>query len=321
MDYIKSNFKGFSFNTDYGQVFTNKPTLLVEEKNIIKLRNERQISDSDMKIVKFLFQHRFGTLEILYRFLRDNKKTVEEFKKDLSRLTRHRIINSFALVDNREVGAGVKIDIPIDALLIYCLDIGGRILMEHFHNADTTAWYTTENMRGPEKIGKDLIANAFYVRLLMDCNFDSNPNNYYQTNPSFSLGKMKVIPSFEMRIMVGDTPKYYLGEIVRRYECPVEFRDHFSKLDSVLTTNAWKKHFYDLEKIPTLLFVCEDDSHALEVARQVASFETLDPDVGFRLTTDERMSRGLGNKGAFLAYDKTMDSLQEKTMGAFKLAE
>ena len=31
MDYVKNSFKGFSFNTEFGQVFTNKPTLLVEE--------------------------------------------------------------------------------------------------------------------------------------------------------------------------------------------------------------------------------------------------------------------------------------------------
>lgn len=318
MDYIKANHQGFSFDTKLGQVFTNKPTTLVEEKNIIKLRNDRQITDDDMMIVKFLFNYRFGTAEILYRYLRNSAKSGADFIKDLNRLTRLRIINSFALMDITGVGAGVKTEIPRDAMLIYCLDIGGRILMEHFHNADTTAWYTTENMRGPEKIEKDLISNVFLIRLLMDCDFESNSQNYYQTNPSFSLGKMKVIPSFEMRIMVGDTPKYYLGEIVRRYEFPVEFRDHFSKLDSVLSTNAWKKHFYDQEKVPTIFFICEDDAHALEVARQVSSFESLDVDTGFRLTTDERLSRGLGAKGAFLSYDKNLNALQEKTMGAFR---
>ncbi len=318
MDYIKANHQGFAFDTKLAQNFTNKPTLLVEEKNIIKLRNERQISDDNMKIVKFLFNYRFGTAEMLYRYLNNETVSGADFIKELNRLTRLRIINSFALMDTTGMGAGVKAEIPKDAMLIYCLDIGGRILMEHFHNADTTAWYTTENMRGVEKIEKDLVSNVFFLRLLMDCNFEANPMNYYQTNPQFSLGKMKVIPSFEMRIMLGDTPKYYLGEIVRNYEFPVAFRDHFAKLDSVLSTNAWKKHFYDQEKVPTILFVCENDAHALEVAKQINSFGSLDVDTGFRLTTDERLSRGLGTKGAFLAYDANLNALQEKTMGAFR---
>lgn len=320
MDYIKNNFRGYSFNTEYGQIFTNKPTLLVEDKNIIKLRNDRQISDSDMKIIKFLFKNRFATLEILYRYLQDSSKSIEDFKKDLTRLTRHRLINSFALVDTTGIGAGVKVDVPTDALLIYCLDIGGKILIEHFHGFDVTAWYTTENMRGPEKIGKDLITNAFLIRLMMDCNFkNNNDETYFKVNPEYTLGKSKVIPSFEMKIMVKDIPKYYLGEIVRRHETPIEFREHFTKLGSVLSTNAWKKYFSDLEKIPTVLFVCEDDSHALEVAKIVSGFEILDPETEFRLTTDERMNRGLGVKGAFLAYDRALNTLQEKTMGAFKL--
>ena len=163
MEYIKDGYKGFIFDTKYTQVFKNKPITIIDEKNVIKLRSEKHITDTDMKIVKFLFYYRFATLDILTSLLLKDGKTREDISKDVSRLIKHRIINAFGLVDSEGIGSGVKVELPFDALQIYCLDIGGRILVGHFHNADTTAWYTTENMRGPEKIGKDLTTNLFYL--------------------------------------------------------------------------------------------------------------------------------------------------------------
>lgn len=318
MNYIKNNYKGYVFESNLSQAFVNKPTTLVDEKNIIKLRSEKHITDSDMEIVKFLFNYRFVTSGILMTYLKQFNKTEEEIKHDLSRLTKHRIVNSFALMDTSSFGSGVRPEIPYDASLFYCLDIGGRVLIGHFHNADTTGWYTTENMRGPEKVGKDLVTNQFLVQLINDCNFFENKNNYFKLNPMFSLNKMRVVPSFEMRISVNDEFKYYIGDVVRRYEFPKEFREHLSKLDSVMATNAWKKYFYDIDKPPTTFFICEDDSHALEVAKMIVGASTIEAATGFRLTTDERMQRGLGEKGAFLAYDETTGMLTERTMASFK---
>lgn len=318
MKYIKNNYEGFVFDSNLSQAFTNKPTTLVDEKNIIKLRSEKHITDSDMEIVKFLFNYRFVTSKILVTYLKKFNKTEEDIKKDLSRLTKHRIVNSFALIDGSNFGSGVRPEIPYDALMFYCLDIGGRVLIGHFHNADTTGWYTTENMRGPEKVGKDLVTNQFLVQLINNCNFFENDDNYFKLCPMFSLKKTRVVPNFEMRISVEGEFKYYVGDIVRRYEFPKDFRDHLTKLDSIMVTNAWRKYFYDIDKPPTIFFICEDDSHALEVAKMVVSASTLDPATGFRLTTDKRIQRGLGERGAFLAYDDTSGALIERTMNSFK---
>lgn len=319
MDYIKSGYKGFVFDTSLTQVFKNKPTTVIDEKNIIKLRSDKHITDTDMKIVQFLFHYRFATLEILTGLLAKDKKTKDDVAKDLSRLLKHRVINAFGLVDSTGIGSGVKVELPMDAMLIYCLDLGGRILVGHFHNADTTAWYTTENMRGPEKIGKDLITNLFYLELINGCSFKDNPNNYFKLNPTFQLGKQRVVPSFEMKIFVDEKDfRYYVGDVVRRYEFPSDFREHLSKLDSVMATNAWKKYFYDVEKAPVIFFICEDDEHAFEVAKMVSGISSIDASTGFRLTTDERLKKGLGTKGAFLAYDPESNSLVEKKVASFK---
>lgn len=319
MDYVKAGYKGFVFDTSYTQVFKNKPITVLDEKNIIKLRSEKHITDTDMKIVKFLFYNRFATLEILTLLLSDDGKTKEDVSKDISRLIKHRVINAFGLVSSEGIGSGVRVELPIDAMLIYCLDLGGRILVGHFHNADTTAWYTTENMRGPEKVGKDLVTNLFYLQLITGCAFNSNDNNYFKLNPTLQLGKQRVIPSFEMKIMIDDTDfRYYVGDVVRRYEFPSEFREHLSKLDSVMATNAWKKYFYDVDKPPVVFFICEDDNHALEVGKMIAGISSFDVSTGFRLTTDARIQKGLGVKGAFLAYDPETNSLIEKRVASFK---
>lgn len=319
MEYIKSNYSGFIFNTSYTQVFKNKPTTVIDEKNIIKLRSDKHITDTDMKIVKFLFNYRFATLDLLTSLLFKDGKTKDEVAKDLSRLIKHRIINSFGLVDSTGIGSGVRVELPIDALNIYCLDIGGRVLVGHFHNADTTAWYTTENMRGPEKVGKDLVTNLFYLELINKCTFEGIQNNYFKLNPVLQLGKQRVVPSFDMKIMIDDKDfRYYVGDVVRRYEFPSDFREHLSKLDSVMATNAWKKYFYDTDKTPVIFFICEDDAHALEVGKMVTGISSIDAATGFRLTTDERIKRGLGTKGAFLAYDPEANTLVEKRMACFK---
>lgn len=319
MEYIKNGYNGFVFDTSYTQVFKNKPTTVIDEKNIIKLRSEKHITDTDMKIVQFLFHYRFATIDILTSLLLKDGKTRDDVSKDVSRLIKHRIINAFGLVSSEGIGSGVRVELPMDAMLIYCLDIGGRILVGHFHNADTTAWYTTENMRGPEKIGKDLTTNLFYLQLINGCKFLGVQNNYFKLNPTLQLGKQRVVPSFEMKIMVSDTDfRYYMGDVVRRYEFPSDFREHLSKLDSVLATNAWKKYFYDVEKAPVVFFICEDDKHALEVAEMVSGISSIDAATGFRLTTDERLKRGLGEKGAFLAYDPETKTLSEKKIASFK---
>lgn len=319
MKYITNNYQGFVFEKDLSQSFTNKPTTLVDEKNLIKLRSDKHISDSDMEVVKFLFHHRFATVKILLQYLTKLKfsKTEEELKQDLSRLTKHRVVNSFALIESAAFKNGIRPEIPYDALLVYCLDIGGRVLIGHFHNADTTGWYTTENMRSAEKVGKDLVRNQFLIQLINDCNFFENDKNYFKSDPVYSINKTRVVPSFEMRISVKDDMKYYVGDIVRREDFP-EYRDHLFKLDSVMSTNAWKKYFYDIEKYPTILFICEDDAHALEVAKMIASSTSFNPSTDFRITTDERMQRGLGEKGTFLAYSDTKEMLIERSMASFK---
>ena len=68
-------------------------------------------------------------------------------------------------------------------------------------------------MRGPEKVGKDLTTNAFFLELINGCSFKSNPNNYFKLNPVFQLGKQRVVPSFEMKIMIDEKDfRYYVGD-------------------------------------------------------------------------------------------------------------
>ena len=222
-------------------------------------------------------------------------------------------------MDTSEVGGGVKVQIPADAYMVYCLDMGGRVLLCHFHNYDTTAWYSTENMRGPEKVGKDLVTNEFYLTLIEKSGFATNSDNYLKLNPTLQIGKERVVPSFEIRYAIENGFKSYIGDIVRRYEFPVEFRTHLTKLDSICVTNAWKKYFYNLEKPPVIFFICEDDAHALEVARMIVGTSSFEPTVGFRLLTDERIKKGLGSEGTFLQYDADKDQLITKTVKTFRI--
>ena len=114
--------------------------------------------DRDMNIVKFIFKYRFATAEMMFRYLGEESK-IENVQSRLDRLVKSRILNKFML--SRMEGDTLS---P-DALHIYCLDVGGRTLLTHYSNEDTTNWYTTENMKGSEVISRDLVTANFYIKL------------------------------------------------------------------------------------------------------------------------------------------------------------
>lgn len=291
-DYIRENFQGFSFGHDYVQVFANKWMINLMNEEIIKLKHNNVITDEDLEIVKFIYRYKFATVAIVADYL-DNGDTYEIVKGKLDRLCKNRLLNKFMLSRTRE-----EKPFP-DALMIYCLDFGGKVLLSHYDtpNNGIEGWWSSSVMMSSPMIGDALVTAHFYVQVKKNV---GDKLLYFRSQPNYRIGKTLVIPSFELCIVHNEQRKYFVGENAREYDFPVGFREKMIKLESILGTKAWMKYFSDVPQAPSLLVVAEDDNVALEASQIISSSTML---TAFRLTTDARSLQPLGEAGAFLKYD------------------
>lgn len=283
---------------DLKQTFENKFTLNIGKNEIIKMKNSNVITERDIKIAKFLFHFKFATADQINRYLNEETSNVN-LKNRLDKLVKYRVLNKFMLSDFEEDR------IAPDALEIYCLDLGGRYLLANYSNEDTSDWYSTVNMKSSEIISKNLLVTEFYIQLMRTC---PNKVAHFKPEPELRVGKKNVIPSFEMSMKINGQTKYFIGEVVREYDFPIHFREKAAKLESLLTTNAWKKYYYDSNTEPILLIFADSDLTALDAGKLISETTEIR---NFRLSTDERIHRKLYETGAFLRYVKEQEVLQE----------
>lgn len=306
--YLKDEGQPAVIPADLKQTFENKFNLNIGKNEIIKMKNNNVITDRDIQIAKFLFQFKFATADQIYKLLGEDKTKVN-LKNRLDKLVKYRVLNKFMLSDFEED------EVALDAYQIYCLDLGGRYLLSHYSNEDTTDWYSTVNMKTSEIISKNLLATEIFLRVRETV---KGKLLYFNIEPEFRVGKKNVIPSFEMAMNINGQNKYFIGECVREYDFPVAMRDKVFKLESLVTTNAWKKYYYDADQPPILFIFADSDMTALESGKLISETSEIK---NFRLSTDERIQRVLYETGAFLRYLPAQDVLQEIKAVTFKPSE
>lgn len=277
----------------------------VSRNEIIRLRNNGQLTDRDLEIAKFLFKHTFATAEQIGNYL---DGTGERIRNRLEELVKRRVLNSFFLAE-----VDMKMTAK-DALVIYCLDFGGKYLVANYGGEDTSDWYSTVNMKGADLIGKDLIATQFYVNLRK-----SSKDNvkHFRATPQMKVANKHVSPLFELALDVNFSRKYCIGEVVFDGEEALNFRDQILKLEGLLTTNAWRKYFVDVNEPPILILIAENDL----VARNAAAIVNRATEIDNRrilLTTIDRMENLFYEKGTFLIYDPNTNKLRNVIVNTFK---
>lgn len=302
--YISNEVGIFHLPTDYKQTFAHPFTLNVGKHEIIKMRNSNVITDRDVKIARFLFQFVFATPKQLYELFGEGT-LLDFFQKRLDKLVSYRVLNKF-MISEFEMD-----EVKEDAFQVYCLDVGGRDLLSHYSHEDVSDWYTTVNMKTSELISKQLVVTEFFVNLLKTC-----PKKivFFRPDPNLRIGKKQLIPSFEMALTVQGSRRYFLGDVVRDFDFPFFFRERLMKYESLLSTNGWKKYYYDSPTPPVLLIIAETDYLALEISHMIQESTTIR---NFRLTTADRMQKPFYEVGAFLRYVEDRDMLQEVKAVAF----
>lgn len=277
----------------------------VSKNEIIKLRNSGRLTDRDLEIAKFLFNHTFATAEQIGEYLGSEG---DRIKGRLDELVKNRVLNSFFLSE-----VEMK-NIERDALVIYCLDFGGKYLVSQYGGEDTSDWYSTINMKGADLIAKNLIATQFYVKLMKNI---SKKVKHFKTNPPMKVANKHLSPLFEFSIESQFNKKYLLGEVVFDGDEALSFRDRILKLEELLTTNAWRKYFVDVEEPPSLIIIAENDL----VSRNAAAVVNRATEIDNRrilLTTLERINNPFHERGAFLIYDPEKNKLKNAIVSTFK---
>lgn len=274
------------------QIFRNKFSNGIAKSEIIKMKNDNILTSRDVEISEFLFKFRFATLNQIYRCLNPDNCTINSIKSRLDKLVAYRVINKFML-------STLKTDvIEQDSLVFYCLDLGGKFLLSNYSNLDVLDWQTFKVQKISEIISKDIVTTEFYLRLREHCPDKIeffNPRPLYRSEKD----KINIRLGFELRINHLGQKKIFLGEIVRESDFPINFRDKSDKLDRLLSTNVWKRYYYELDEAPLLFLVAEND----EIIKEAAVIISQQTEISsYRLTSDKRIEKPLDEAGVFLKY-------------------
>lgn len=274
----------------------------VSKQTIINMKNAGTITDRDLKIALFLFRHTFATATQIYRHF-GGEYEYQSIKNRLETLVQYSVVNVFWL------GEETSESFQRDALMIYCLDFGGKILVTNFTNEDTLNWQSGVNSRSSSRIGYELMVNEFYLSVLETC---PEKMLFFRKNPSMRAkagnGFVNFEPSFEMALEEDFEKRYFVGQVVTKEEVHMSFRDKMINMEPLFTTYTWKKYYGDVDKPPVLFVIGEDDLTAKNAGRAISTSTDIDL---YRFTTLERMKRPLHEKGAFLKYVEEANALKE----------
>lgn len=301
--YLQDTNEPVIIQPDLKQTFENKFTMNIAYYELIKMKDAGVITDKDISIVKFIFQFKFATARQIGKLFGEPAKTI---KIRLDKLVKYRVLNKFMLgriVDDR---------VQDDSLQIYCLDFGGKHLLKNYSTIDVSDWISVVNMKDSGLISKDLLATEIYLRVAETL---GEKLVSFITGISYNANKRALEPTFEMCLDVIGQKKYYIGECVRDYDFPVYFKEKIQKYDSFLTSNAWKKPFYDSDSTPVLFVFGDSDETVLEAGKIISSMTNIE---AYRFSTDARIQKTLYDFGAFLKYDVEKGELQEIKASTFQ---
>lgn len=301
---------------DCKQLFYNQHTLQIGSKEIIKMKKDGIITYRDLIITRFLFKFNFATPEQIYKFLSnehpDMSSSVEAITIRLDKLVQYRVLNKFIMVKDHDIPAKDYDEHVNDALVVYCMDLGGRYLLANHSNEDTSNWYTVETMKSSELVKKELMITEFYNNLISTC----GPKVVmFNVSPQMRLGRTQIIPSFDFVLNHNGENVPYVGEIVLEIDIPVEFRNKSFLLESLMTTRCWETYYFDSKRPPAALFIAETDIVALQASKLFLGTTEIEQ---FRVSTIDRIKKPFYEAGVFMKYVERIDELEEVISNVFK---
>lgn len=279
------------------QHFFNKDTTTISRDIVVKSKRDGLFTDRDVAICKFLFKHKFATLNQINTIL--VAQGFDPIKSEKARsLCQNRLINKFTFDEDK-----VKVNFDREDIeVIYCMDLGGRYLLEQYEpSVDVTSWLVGRNAYSKDFVSKILMANEVYIKLSSTMKDRLLSFNILK---EVRMGKDAIQIDFDFNLRTGDSVRYYIGNFFKEEDIFELFNQKSLVLESLVVTNGWKKYSMNNESTePALFFIGENEKVALSLAEKLH-------DCGFNMNNKDRYStfgrilkNNLYDKETFLKYE------------------
>lgn len=300
MKYVRENETYLVIPDNYEQTFVNSNFATINENSVILQKYNGNIDNEDMTLVKFIHDMIIVTKEQLERYCLI--KNISDGVARAENLISHAVLNKFFLTDE----ARYKGELPSDIRMFYCLQDGGRILLEKYREMDLIDWTQSKNCMSSRGIGKTLINTEMYLDMLAS----KDKFFTYEKNPCFTITNSNTLRAgacYGLRTQNGNV--YVLTDIIKKSEDVALVKDRLRKYESLILTRRWKRYYHDGIKRPVLCIIVDSDNLALALSNEIKDSTLLSEYVYF--TTPKRMIRGIRNNGAILRYNLEEGALYE----------
>ena len=279
------------------QHFFNKETNTINKDIVVKSKRDGIFTDRDVAVCKFLFKHKFATLNQINTILvaQDFEPMTKEKAKSLCQ---NRLINKFTFAEDK-----VRVNFDSDDIdVIYCMDLGGKYLLEQYETSvDVTSWLLGRNAYSKDFVTKILMANEVYIKLSSTMKDRLLSFNILK---EVRMGKEAIQIDFDFNLKTGDSVRYYIGNFFKQEDIFELFNQKSLVLESLVVTNGWKKYSMNNESTePALFFIGENEQVALALANKLH-------ECGFNMNNKDRYStfgrilkHNLYDKETFLKYE------------------
>lgn len=278
----------------YYQIFEKPFILSVNDIQIVKMKDEGIITKSDLEIVRFVYENHFLSERQLILLAKEFGKGLT--KTQVKRLLELRLLNRFNL-SRREDD-----DFTPSGLVVYCLDIGGKYLLEKYSNENVINWTTADAMMDSGLVAKKLIAGEFKVALLKGL---SDKITHHRSHPKLKLKRDTFVPSGELQLKNDLMLINFLLQVVTINDYPTQLREIVDNYSYLLETHAWKKYYFEVNEAPTLFFLTDTVDTALLVGRLMQQNTEIEK---YRMVAAEGIV-DVFEKGILLKYDAENDRI------------
>ena len=314
-EYLKMSDKYQTIPAGYNQRFQYPITGKIKNSEIAKMINRGDLDKVDVLIAEFLYDVKFASYNQILRFLssciKQERIQVSDARRNIIKLMRSRIINRFYL-STEEQSKYSYLEYPKDAMSIYCLDIGGKYLLDSFSDRNGFDWNLDEVVKGSDKVAKSIVATEFYVSLNENL---GGKLNYFKALTPFRIPQGNFRNTFSFSLRIDDKNRYFIGQIIRKEETLSEVRDNLLKYESRLTTNSYKKYYNDSESEPILFMISDDIGFLHQLAKEISEITKI---TKIRYSTEEIITtKELDEEGVFFEYVKETDKLETRATVIF----
>lgn len=279
------------------QHFFNKETTTINKDIVVKSKRDGLFTDRDVAVCKFLFKHKFATLNQINTIL--VAQNFEPMTKEKAKsLCQNRLINKFTFADEK-----VRVNFDSEEIdVIYCMDLGGKYLLEQYETSvDVTSWLLGRNAYSKDFVTKILMANEVYIKLSSTMKDRLLSFNILK---EVRMGKEAIQIDFDFNLRAGDSVRYYIGNFFKEEDIYELFNQKSLVLESLVVTNGWKKYSMNNESTePALFFIGENEHVSLALANKLH-------ECGFNMNNKDRYSTfarilkyNLYDKETFLKYE------------------